>query len=708
MSEAAYTAIRSTWKSMVDLALEHKKEFQTDADECMRFFNGPYDFLYGLKELPQRGDFVYTGLKRMPRPSIAMTVNKVAEGVQLFGPTLYHKNPICKVNPRKPPDIPFGMFGDPKDPQVQAMIQPILMQLNHGRDIDQIRAVLLQSYLNYLPEAIGLKENMRQTIDEGLIKGMGVLWHEVYRPVGSPHRLVGSFYDSVDNLVIDPDQESIEHAKWVGRRICKPVWEVELEYGLPPGTLKGNYESYSQVAAMQSIGNEYKKKTGKTNDLLVYWKIWSKMGLGGLLRGITKDAAQVDQYGRYVQLVFCENYNFLLNLPPSIWGNQQECYRRCQWETPFWADDAWPFDYLDFHKVPRNVWPMSHFRPAMGELKFINWAYSFLASRMQKTSRTFIGILKAASDDFKTKILEGTDLELIELESSLGKSINEIVQFLDHPEVHGDFIKIIEMVEKNFERRTGLNELMYGESARQYRSAEEASVKQANLNIRPDDMANRVEDFATRVFRKMAMMARWHCDGNDLAPVFGPVIANLWQVHVATANLPEIVHQLEYRIEENSAKKPNTEKMSADADLLMQSLFPMLSQFATQTGQVGQFNALMKFWAESKQIDVAEMLLPEPPPPQPPAPEPPKVSIGLKGEDIITLGLDEAIRGDFGLKGPAPDGGHPVAQQMIQDEATHQQESRHVDELHKLKMKHEKEKAAAAKKKAATTSNGAK
>lgn len=142
--EAAFTAIRSMWKSMVELALASKKEFQDDADECMRFFNGPYDFLYGLREGSQRGDFVVTSKRRgIPAPQIAMTVNKVAEGVQLFGPAMYWKNPICNVNPRKPPDIPLSVFGNPQDPMVQMMVLPMVQQINQAADADRMRAILL-------------------------------------------------------------------------------------------------------------------------------------------------------------------------------------------------------------------------------------------------------------------------------------------------------------------------------------------------------------------------------------------------------------------------------------------------------------------------------------------------------------------------------------------------------------------------------------
>lgn len=624
--EAALIAIRSMWKSVVELALEAKREFQDDADEAMSFFNGPYDFLYGLTDAAQRGDFVVSHKKRaIPAPSIAMTVNKVAEGVQLFGPSLYHKNPICLVNPRKPPDIPLGVFGNLQDPMTQMMVMPLIQQLNQASEVDKMRAALLEAELNYMPNATDLKSNMRDCIDQGIITGGGVLWHEVYRPVGSKHRLVGAFYDTVDNLVVDPDHDSMDYAKWVARRFCEPVWEVELKFGLPHGTLKGNYQSSSQ-SAVEEIGDEYRRKTGKTNDLLVYWQVWSKMGLGALLRGISKDAADADRFGRYVQLSFCENYKYPLNLPPSIWGNEAEMYRRVQWETPFWADDGWPFDFLAFHRVPNSVWPMSHFKPGMGMLKFLNWSYSFLASRMQKSSRSIVAILKAAGEEFKAKILDGTDFEFVELEASLGKSIGDIVSFLNHPEVNGDFIAFIGMIERAFERSTGLNELLYGESSRQYRSAAEAEVKQSNLNIRPDDMANKVEDFATNVFRKMAMMSRWHLDASDITPVFGVPVANLWQTYVATADVSSIVHQLEYRIEAGSAKKPNKQKQQDDAKEMMQTMFAPLFQYGMTSGNVGPVNALIQMAGKANDIDVSQMTLAPPPMMPPPGQEAPGAS----------------------------------------------------------------------------------
>ena len=703
--EAALIAVRSAWRGLLEKAAQAKKQFQDDANQCMAFFNGPYDFLYGSDANQSAfvtgisGADTGTGKKRLSPPAIGITINKVAEGVQLFGPTLYHRNPVRRVTQRLLPEIPSDLFGDPKDPRTQAIAQSMMAQMGQYQQSDKMRASIMESLLNYLPLATGLKDEMRDSIDEAIIKGAGVSWTSVFRPIGSNTKLVRTTYDTVDNLMIDPDHELMADAKWCARRCIEPTWQVEAERGLAPGSLRGTDASQSAASGLEVFGDEWKKKDGKTNDLLVYWKIWSKMGLGGLLRGIDESVAQVDRFGRFVYLEVSETVNYPLNMPPAIWGNEAELYRRVQWETPFWADtDSWPFTFLAFHRVPRRIWPMSHFRPAMGELKFLNWAYSFLASRMHTSSRTFVGILKAASEELKRKVLEGTDFELLELEASLGADIGKLIQFIDHPEVKGDFIKIIEMVEKQFEKRTGLNELLYGETSHQYRSAAEADAKQANLNIRPDDMGNKVEDFATNIARKEALAARWHMSAEDIAPIFGPVVANFWKQYVASADINAIVRQLEYRVEAGSTRKPNKQKDAADANEAMRTLFPILSQVA-ESGNVAPCNTLIKYWGKALSIDVSGMLLPEPPPASP-HPDQPKVSVSLDADALSAFGLVPQIQEIFGAKpvgqvAPLPD--NDGGQQLEQDEDEHQQSMRHAAEKHKLAMKIQKQKAKQSK-----------
>ncbi len=606
---------------MIQSAIDAKREWQEDADECMRFFNGPYEFMYGLEN--QNGSFAYTGIGKKPQPSITMTVNKVAEAVQLFGPSLYHQNPVRTVSPRQLPEVPLDVFGDPNDPMTQVIVQQVLSTLNQQTSTDKARASLMSGLLNYMPVATNLKFEMRQAIDEAIIKGMGVLWTDAYTPVGSNHKLVGSLQDSVDNLLLDPDAKRWDDMKWVAKICVKPVWEVEAEYGLPSGSLKANNQSYSQDAAISAVVNEYKKREGKTNDLLVYFKIWSKMGLGALLRGADEKAAEADRFGQFVHVAVCHTCEFPLNLPPTIWQNEDEMYRRAQWETPYWADDGWPFERIAFHHVPNQLWPMSHFKPAMGELKFINWAFSFLISKVFKTSRDFLAFMAGMDEESKSKILNSTkDFESLEFKISQGIGIKDMVQFLQHPEMNRDLFDVITAVMDLFEKRVGLTELMYGASNHQYRSAAEADAKQASTSIRPDDMANVVEDAAGKLSQREAFALRWHLKGADVAAMFGPVFGKLWDMLIAPADPNAISRQLQYRIEQDSARKPNKRKAIDDANQAMQLLFPFYSQMAMATGQVGQFNSLVALWGKAFDVDTSGLVIQPPPPPPPPQPMP--------------------------------------------------------------------------------------
>lgn len=616
------------WMSKIELAMKVKQEqFQDDADEASRFFDGPYDFLYGIKQAKGSRAFFYSGGSEdgLPRPSFGMTCNKVAEMVQLFGPVLYHRNPIRQVNPRQEPMVAAEVFGNIADPNIQQQYQMVMQQVSQTRAVDKARAALMQYYLNYTPTALNLKDNSRWAIDEAIIKGMGVLWTEVYNPPGGGPKMVGSFYDTVDNLAIDCDFETIDGAKWIARRCVHPVWEVERIYGLAPGTLKGHINTNDTSYVVQNQPNSWRREQGNTNDLLVYWKIFSKMGMGQRLNGAKlEDAEFMEGFGDFVYLVITDTCDFILNLPPAMVqaGDVQSMMKATQWPTPFWADDAWPFTPIQFHRRPRKVWPMSHLKPGMGELKFINWVYSFMATKIRTACRDLIAVKKSLNEEIKNAILHGTDYSLIEIEEQHG-TITEAVQFLKHPDFNGDIYKVLQAVEEQFERRVGLNELMYGGSPHQMRSASEAQLKSQQLHIRPDDMANKVEDSMSEIARKEALGIRWHLQPADVQPILGQVGTYYWQQFVYAANPSELLHQLEYRIEAGSAKKPNKDRDAQNMQSAMTSLFPFLSQIATATGQVGPVNALITDWAKSIDLDASKYIIqPPPPPPMPTGPAP--------------------------------------------------------------------------------------
>lgn len=621
------TAITDAWLSKLKLSAQHKRhEFGDDAAEAMRFYNGPHDFLYRNEYGKNSRGFNVIGDGAYPQPTFRMTVNKVSELVQLFLPVLYHRNPTRQVNPRRfdfPPELMqvLMQLGAIQPPNSQVQI------------VDAVRAKLLEFYLNFTPHELDLREDSRKAVVEALIKGRGLAWTLLFD--GPKGRLVGTFYDSVDNLLIDPDAEELRFAQWVARRRREPVWRVEDKYKLPRGSLKPNQESLNQTADQVNNPMElYDRATGQTNDQLEYYEIFSRMGIGGRLQGQEQNPASLSEqakgsletFGDNCYLVLAQGTEYPLNLPPDIAYDPaaaKEITARLAWPTPFHEDkiNPWPFTELDFHTIPRKVWPMSHVKPAMGEQKFLDWAYSFIAGKIRITCRDFIAIPKDMPEIMEA-FKSSADLGLIEVDVPQGGNVHNMVEWLQHAQMSGDIWRVIEAVERNFEKRTGLTELMYGQTGHQYRSATEADVKQNMLNVRPDYMAERVENWATRIAAKEGLAARYHLDGADVAPIFGETFdptlgiasgpyTQLWMQFVRQDDMAANAAELEYRIEAGSARKPNKDRDRANIDESAQVIFPALMQHYQQWGDAGPANNWLREWARTRELAPELVQLPD-------------------------------------------------------------------------------------------------
>jgi hypothetical protein len=615
------------WLAKIKRAEELKRdEFGKQAEECMKFFCGPYTAMYGSRRSPGNTDDDFNldgGADEIPAPSFRVSINKAAEVVQLFGPVMYQRNPDRKVTPRHVWAPPPEMFGSAQDPMAQQQAIAFKMQADLARSQDLARAQLLQQYLNETPTENKLHEESRMVVDEALIKGMGCWWTEkVELPTGK--RIIGSFHDSVDNLVLDPDAKKRSDVMWVARRCSHPVWEVEREYNLPPGSVKGNAESANRLAATAGNGDEdYKRLQGVTNDILVYYKVYSKMGIGGRMKGVLDHNAtwkeELDEtFGDHCFIVVAPGVPHPLNLPPQLieQGDPEALQQATDWPVPFWLFNEWPVTTLEFHRVPNRLWPMSHLTPGIGELKFLNWIYSMLANKIRICSRDFFAILKSASNELKETIKHGPDYSVIEVESTQSE-IDKVVKFLQHPDFNPEIYKVADRMMELFEKRTGLTDLVYGETTQQMRSAEEARVKNSATSVRPEDMAQQVEDAASALARKEMAAARWLLTAEDVQPILGPMGAYFWQQLVTTSDPAEVFSQYEARIEQGTTRRPDKNRDVSNYKDAMQVLGPILQQYMMASGDTGPLNALIAGWGQSIDLDNTEKFLLSPPAPPP-------------------------------------------------------------------------------------------
>ena len=599
--EEALRSVAKSWLAKLTQARKHKRPFSMDAKECMMFFDGANDWFW--KEDGDLGKY-----SKVAPPSFRITINKVFEAVKLFGSVIYHRNPTRTVTAKKFPvvtpeslgidpqpqiDPATGMPGPP-DPRMEQFMQTSMMV----GVAEQNRATLskiMESYLNYTPNELDLKNHCRRYVDESIIKGMGCLWTEVVETGGEdgpPVSMVGSFFDSVDNLLIDPDADELEDITWCARRCIHPVKDVAEKYGLAEDDLKGHLESYVSRTEAEDRDYEAKRRKGKTNDLVVYWKIFSKTGFGHDLKGSPKEYKDIfDALGRNTYIVVAEGVDFPLNCPKDLLkempdpgtGLPNTLFTRSRWPIPFYADasNPWPFTPLMFHRKPGYSWPIAHMKPGLPELRFLNWALSFLATRVMVSCKTMVGVAKAAGEDIKDQILahEQSGFSLVELSETLGLSVDQIVSVLQMPEVNPEIFKVAEAVGEMFDKRVGLTELTYGLTRNQFRSAAEAQVKAEQISVRPDDMANVLEDALSLVSRKEALAARWLLQPDDVAPVVGPLGAMVWGQQVRQQSIDQIAREYEYRIEAGSARKPNKSGRVEQMQMALQTLGPVLQAY---------------------------------------------------------------------------------------------------------------------------------
>jgi hypothetical protein len=641
------------WLKKIEQAQKHKKPFSDDAWEAMQFFAGDPDFMW--RDNYARGERGYN--KGVDPPAFRMQVNRVWEAVRIFAAVIHHRNPTRAVSAREYPIIGPALLGIQPQPPVPQMGpdgqpvmgpdgQPVMMPdpgiMAYQQGLQQqsmmwekrkVVAKLLEDYLNYTPNELDLKRHSRKVVEEAFIKGAGVWWHELYQPPGSSVRFAGSFFDSIDNLVWDPDADEFEDIRWAARRRIQPIDEVAAKFGLSREDLQGHVESYASRAEENERGYQSRQRKGQTNDLIVYWEIYSKTGFGDRLKDADKDLrGKFDSLGQNCYIVVAEGVDFPLNCPPSMLqeevdesGIPQQLFMSAQWPIPFWTEPGgWPFTLLAWHGKPGYSWPISLIRPGIGELRFINWAMSFLATRIATSAQTLIGVSKAADPDLKAKLLEKSEggFKIVEISEAIGRNVNDVISVFNMPGVTADMYNIIAQVTQLFDRRVGLTELIYGMTSSQMRSAAEASVKGEQISVRPDDYANILESALSDVARKEALLARWLIYPQDVAPLLGPMAAQAWQLHVQAEDPDAIVREYDYRVEAGSARKPNIATRTENMQNFMSVVMP-IAQGMVQAGQPQLFNSIMAQWGRINQMDVSEFQIPPPPPPPPPPPQGP-------------------------------------------------------------------------------------
>ncbi len=604
--------IAQGWIDKIGAAITAKKAFSAVGKQCEQFFSGDLGFMW-------KDDFRRNYMDGNIAPKFKVTLNKAFELVALVGPVLYWKYPQRTVKNYERLELSPELFGDPQEEITQQIFQQVMQQQQSEEVTNTTRNSLMSKYLNYSQREQpggGLARHSELAITEALVKGRGCLWVEKYRFPGSGRTLTGCFYDSVDNLFIDPDSEdpTLSDAMWIARRHVWPTYKVERHFNLPKGSLegRGSLESADSRSSKQSDADKMHRTHGKTFDLMVWYEVYSRGGAGSRMSGVhtSLNDAFDKVVGDYAYICVSDGVDYPLNAPSTKIRNarDEDVKKAFEWPVPYWRDDRFPVALLDFYRRPGSPWPIAPMSTGLGELMFLNVMISLLCSRVYSSTRDIIAYLKSAAQNVESELKSGNYQCFIEINDSAHKSINDMVQFLKQPEVNFDIFRMIEIVSDMFDKRVGLTDLLYGMNPGgvQSRTAADINVKQEMTSVRPEYMAGKVEEWQGEAANLEKFAARWNVTGRDIRPLMGQVGSHLWDQLIANEDPELVVREMKATVEAGSARKPNKNRDHANLQNMSQYMLAELSKHADITGDTAALNGFIKALGETMDQDVSE------------------------------------------------------------------------------------------------------
>jgi len=583
-------------------------------------------------------------------PTIAVTSRPV---MSVSIDTFYAVNPQASQIIEMIPAVQQGIITDPQiialASQLQQQYEAAVTGAEKKNAINNDHAVILESLSNYYQNEGHKQDEARLAITEAIITGLGLLEPTMEAsPAGGP-RIPSCQFISTRDFLIDPDACYWRDVTWIAIRRASPRNVVEREFNLPTGALKGKGKHASNTAVAGDNprrGNRHGngQVVNRSHEIVEYYDVFSKNGAGQHLE-IMKDQKPIrglELLGDFVYLAICQECDYPLNLPEDIPIVEpppepemmigpdgepvpmpsepmqpqatQQALEATAWPAPYWddvhTDGGWPICRLSFYQNPGKTWPMSMAASCLGEMKFVNWCMSFLADGVAVGSKIYPAMLKSAAESLKEQFSNGGGGAFIplEIEEIAGRSINDIVSFLQAPTFNMDIWTMIAQVNEQIDKRLGLNELMYGNSSRQMRSAAEAQYRQSNINIRPDDMASRVEDWLSVSATREIQLLRWVGNIEDVEPIIGPLGAQVFQTQILARSITDVTREFGFRVEAGTARKPNKDTRIAQLNELAQYLLPTAQQ-AMALGVFKPFNAFMEDYGRAMDIDPSRYMI---------------------------------------------------------------------------------------------------
>lgn len=578
-------ALTDLWVTRIRAARKAKQPFADIAEVCWSFYRKSAKFMWEDK-------FLKEWIGNIPgKPQFEVTMNKAWEYVAVLGPYLIWDYPHRRVKPYQRMELnPQQFEGDQELYYLLDQLAPI-EEIKHSRATS--RAVVMERVLNYTAreQSPGLDRASLMATVEAMVKGRGVLVPRTYTNPGSERMLTGLFWESVDDLFIDPDCSDpfLRTAKWIAIRHQSTNEELEDMWELPRGTLDGHghAENVESMIENHSASDDLDRVQGRTNNITVWYEIWSKCGIGDR-RNRTDVVNRVESMvGDYCYLAIATGVPWPLNAPPEAFHDvenedfEDEMLERYGWPFPVYEDGQWPVALLDFALDSESPWPVAPLSASLGHLMAMNVLLACVTESAYENRKQIILTLEQYAKEVKKALSQSGSPAVVSIKADMEAQIDKFVTFINRPSMNQDPLLALEYISREFEKSSGLVPFLYGNESKVSRSARDVAAKEEHTSIRPEKMAKDVAAWQTRAATLEGFLAAIELEGTDVEP---HVPAQLWDFLISSQDPELVFREMDCVVEATDVRRPNRERDLQNLQTLSQQAMQVFLQFAESNG----------------------------------------------------------------------------------------------------------------------------
>lgn len=599
--------LSSLWKKRIDEAKEVKaRQFGDEADTLWSFLTKDYRDLYIVSD-----DTIITDYSAGPyyKPRI----NKCREFVDLYMPFVLANTPARRVSVNRP------VFSE----EVYAQALDALNGVTFGqvdkstRSALETAAVLQEWWLNYCAREYQLLREARLAVTDALVKGRGLLWHGLIDT--SAGTMPAAFYESVDNLFIDPTARTMRDAGYIIRRRYQPAWLVAEQMGIDQDKLiamcTGKYSASSSDEKSSDV------------EMVQYYEVYSRIGSGARLAKRDDPLSEVqqalDEAGAYLWFLIADGGEYPLNLDPDlILGNPDLARQAVQWPVATYGDviNPWPMSVLDFYPNVNNPWATSPLKSGLPFQVFLDHLYGYVVSQARRATRQVVIVPEHIDKRLIDAVMGDKDFEVVPISVSQTTDFaNEVYHIISFPSVPSDMWQMISLVEQRFEKAVGLDPVLYGaQPEKQLRSATEVQVRYQAATGRAQYMAEHVDEWMGMVASKDGLLSRLHVPFTQIAgyfvepilqgpagqPLPGGPLSAIWGAIVNTDDPVQASQDFFFDVVVGSGRRKDKQQQSMAAQMIAQTLMPVALQVASQTGDFTIFNRVLERLSNAMDLDL--------------------------------------------------------------------------------------------------------